>query len=219
MSWQDGINSMIGIVGDIGTRIAGIKIVVKGEEHLWSHRPAVFLFNHQSNADFLIAAKLLKKDVVAIAKKELELSPIGPFFKAAGVIFIDRKDKEKAIEAMKPAVTVLQSGTSIAIAPEGTRSYDYNLGPFKKGAFHLAMQAGVPIVPMVIKNAHDVMPRGAALIQPNIVEVEILPPVYTKTWTKQNLDSKIAGVRAQYLKALGQEIKSLPEAKKKVKSK
>ncbi len=215
LSWKDGINSMIGTMGDVGTRIAGIKIVVKGEEHLWSHRPAVFIFNHQSNADFLIAAKLLKKDVVAIAKKELEMSPIGPFFKAAGVIFIDRKNKDKAIEAMKPAVEALKSGTSIAIAPEGTRSFDYNLGAFKKGAFHLAMDAGVPLIPMVIKNAHDVMPRGAALLQPTIVEVNILPPVYTNTWTKENLNENIALVRGMYLRELGQELKALPKAKSK----
>ena len=203
-SWRDGVNSMIGVVGDIGTRVSGIKVVVKGEEHLWSHRPAVFLFNHQSNADFLIAAKLLKKDVVAIAKKELERSPIGPFFKAAGVIFIDRKNREKAIEAMKPAIDVLRNGTSIAIAPEGTRSYDYQLGPFKKGAFHLAMQAGVPIVPMVIKNAHDIMARGNAILQPGIVEVVILPPISTDDWDKHSLDKNIADIRNQYLEELGQ---------------
>lgn len=218
-SWRDGINSMIGSVGDIGTRLAGMNVVVKGEEHIWSQRPGVFLFNHQSNSDFLIMAKLLKKDVVAIAKKELEMSPIGPFFKAAGVIFIDRKNKEKAIQAMQPAVDALKKGTSIAIAPEGTRSYDYTLGPFKKGAFHLAMQAGVPIIPIVIKNAHDIMARGSALLQPGLVEVVVLPPVSTDKWTKANLSKKIDMVRKQYLDELGQEdnyaLKSLPDGAKK----
>ncbi len=210
MSWRDGVNSMIGTLGDIGTKIAGMNVVVKGEEHIWSQRPAVFLFNHQSNADFLIMAKLLKKDTVAIAKKELEMSPIGPFFKAAGVIFIDRKNKDKAIEAMKPAVDALRSGTSIAIAPEGTRSKDYNLGSFKKGAFHLAMEAGVPVVPMVIKNAHDIMAKGAAMLQPGQVEVVILPPISTDGWSKRTLDKKIEQIRNMYLKELGQEVKALP---------
>lgn len=204
-SWRDGVNSMIGTVGDIGTRIAGMNVVVRGEEHIWSDRPAVFLFNHQSNSDFLIMAKLLKKDVVAIAKKELEMSPIGPFFKAAGVIFIDRKNKDKAIKAMQPAVDALKNGTSIAIAPEGTRSYDYTLGSFKKGGFHLAMQAGVPIIPVVIKNAHDIMARGAAYLQPGQVEVVVLPPVSTTSWTKTNLPKKIEEVRQMYLDQLGQE--------------
>lgn len=203
-SWRDGINSMIGNVGELGTRLAGIRLSVKGEENLWAQRPAVFIFNHQSNADVLIASKLIKKDVVAIAKKELKYTPVGPIFAAAGVIFIDRSDREKAIEAMKPAVDALKSGTSIAIAPEGTRSKDYRLGEFKKGAFYLAMGAGVPIVPIVIKNAHDVMPKGRMTIQPTVVQVSILPPVSTTGWTKQNLSKNIEKVRKLYLQELGQ---------------
>lgn len=212
-SWRDGINQMIGTVGDIGTRLAGMNVVVKGEEHLWSHRPAIFMFNHQSNADFLIVAKLVKKDIVAIGKKELEKTPMGPVFKMAGMIFIDRKNREKAIEAMQPAVDALLAGTSIAMAPEGTRSYDYKLGPFKKGGFHLAMQAEVPVVPIVIKNAHDVLPRGSAIMQPTIVEVTVLPPVYSDSWTKNNLNQKIGEIRNMFLKELGQQevTNSLPE--------
>jgi len=204
MSRKDGVNNMVGMVGELGTRLAGIKLSIKGEENLWAQRPAVFIFNHQSNADMFIASKLVKKDVVAIAKKELKFSPVGPIFMAAGVIFIDRADREKAIEAMKPAVDALKAGTSIAIFPEGTRSFDYQLGEFKKGAFYLAMQAGVPIVPIVIKNAHDVMPRGKMTIQPTVVEAIVLSPVPTTKWTKGNLDKNIAKIRNQFLKELGQ---------------
>ncbi len=204
LSWEEGVNSMVGKVGDLGTLVAGIKLAVKGQENLWKERPAVFILNHQSNADVFIASKLLKKDVVAIAKKELKYSPVGPIFMAAGVIFIDRSDKEKAIEAMKPAVDALKGGKSLAIFPEGTRSYDYRLGRFKKGAFHLAMQAGVPIVPIVVKNAHDVMPRGKMYIQPTVVEVVILPPVSTQDWNKENMNEKIEEIRKLYLKELGQ---------------
>lgn len=205
MSRSDGVNSMMSVAGDLGTRLAGIRLLVKGEENLWSHRPAVFIFNHQSNADFFIVTKLLKKDALAIAKKELKMSPIGPLFMAAGVIFVDRKNREKAIEAMKPAVDALKHGKSVAIAPEGTRSYDYNLGLFKKGAFHLAMQAGVPIVPIIIKNAHDVMPRGKAFIKPTNVEVIIAKPIPTDTWKKEELDAHISEVRNIFLQELHQE--------------
>ena len=204
MSWRDGINNMVGVVGDLGTKLAGITLTVKGEKNLWASRPAVFIFNHQSNADLLIVSKLIKKDLVAIAKKELKYTPIGPIFMAAGVIFIDRSNREKAIEAMKPAVDALKSGTSIAIAPEGTRSEDYRLGEFKKGAFYLAMQAGVPVVPIVIKNAHDVMPKGRLSIQPTVVETIVLPPIPTKGWNKSNLNANIKKVRDQFLKELGQ---------------
>ena len=204
MSHKDGVNSMMSAIGDFGCLVAGIKMVVKGENHLWNHRPAVFIFNHQSNVDLLIMAKLLRRDAVAIAKKELKMSPIGPLFVAAGVIFIDRGDKNKAIEAMAPAVEALKNGTSVGLAPEGTRSKDYGLGAFKKGAFHLAMQEGVPIVPIVIKNAHDVMPKGSNFIKPSVVEVVVQTPIKTSKWKVENLDKHIAKIRKGYMKELGQ---------------
>ncbi len=203
-SWRDGANSMMAVVGDLGTKLAGIKVVAKGKENMWSHRPAVFIFNHQSNVDLLITAKLLRKDAVGIAKKELQNTPLGPILKMGGVVFIDRKNKEKAIDALKPAVEALQNGISVAIAPEGTRSYDYKLGQFKKGAFHMAMQAGVPVVPIIIKNAHDAMPRGTNLITPSVVKVVIAKPIETLDWTKSNLDQKIEEVREVFLEELGQ---------------
>jgi len=205
MSWSDGVNAMMATVGDLVTAMAGIRLVVKGEANLWSHRPAVFLFNHQSSADLFITAKLLRRDARGVAKKELKNMPIiGQMMEAAGVIFIDRGNREKAIEAMQPAVEALKNGTSIIIAPEGTRSYDYNLGPFKKGAFHLAMQAGAPIVPIVIKNAHDAMPRGTNVFRPTAVEVVVLDPIPTNGWVLEDLNENICMVRDKYLVELGQ---------------
>ena len=205
MSWSDGIDSMMAGVGDFGTSVAGIQLAVKGEEHLWSHRPAVFILNHQSNADFLIAAKLIRKEARGIAKKELQKMPIlGQMLMAAGTIFLDRGDKEKSIEAMKPAVESLKNGTSVVIFPEGTRSYDYTLGKFKKGAFHLAMEAGVPLVPIIIKNAHDAMPRGTNIFKPTSVEVVVLPAISTEDWTFENMNEHIAQVRGLFLQELGQ---------------
>lgn len=205
-SWSEGIDTMVTAIGDLGTTVAGIKLAVKGEEHIWSARPAVFIFNHQSNADALIAVKLLRNGIRGVAKKELQKMPIiGQIMQLTGTIFLDRADKEKSIEAMKPAVESLQNGTSVVIFPEGTRSYDYTLGKFKKGAFHLAMQAGVSLVPVILKNAHDAMPRGKNLFNPTLVEVIVLPPISTKSWTKQNMDRKIAEVRGKFLKELGQK--------------
>ena len=205
MSWTEGVESMMAGMGDFGTAVAGIQLAVKGEEHLWSHRPAVFILNHQSNADFLIAAKLIRKGARGVAKKELQKMPIiGQMLMASGTIFLDRTDKEKSIEALKPAVDSLKSGTSVVIFPEGTRSYDYTLGRFKKGAFHLAMQAGVPLVPIVLKNAHDVMPRGSNIFKPAVVEVVVYPPILTDDWTAENMNEQIEKVRALFLKELGQ---------------
>jgi putative phosphoserine phosphatase/1-acylglycerol-3-phosphate O-acyltransferase len=206
LSWEEGVESMITSIGDLGTMMAGIKLSIKGEPYLWTHRPAVFILNHQSNADLLIAIKLIKKGARGVAKKELQKMPIvGQILEAAGTIFLDRTDKEKSINALKPAVESLKNGTSIVIFPEGTRSYDYTLGKFKKGAFHLAMEAGVPLVPIVLKNAHDVMPRGKNVFNPTLVEVIVLEPVQTHDWTLANMDEKIAIIRNQFLHELHQE--------------
>ena len=89
LSWENGINTMIGTLADLVTSIAGVHLAVKGEEHLWSHRPAVFMINHQSNVDMFIASKLIRRDVSGIAKKELQKYPIiGQLMQAGGVIFI-----------------------------------------------------------------------------------------------------------------------------------
>jgi putative phosphoserine phosphatase/1-acylglycerol-3-phosphate O-acyltransferase len=206
MNWNDGVNSMMASVGDLVCKMAGIQLAVKGHEYLWSHRPAVFLFNHQSSADLFIMAKLLRKDARGVAKKELKTMPlIGQLMQASGVIFLDRANREKAIEALRPAVDALKNGTSIIIAPEGTRSRDKNLGKFKKGAFHLAMQAGVPLVPVVINNASDAMPRGSNVFRPTAVEVTVLPPVSTEDWMLDELNDRIDEIRRMYLKVLGQE--------------
>ncbi len=203
-SWQSGVNSMMASFGDLATSMAGISLAVKGREHL-ANRPAVFILNHQSSADLLIASKLIRKDAVGIAKKELKMTPIlGQLLAAAGVIFIDRSNREKSIEALKPAVDALQNGTSIIIFPEGTRSKDHTLGPFKKGAFHLAMQAGVPLIPIVLENAYEAMPKGGFLFSPTVVRINVLPPIHTDGWNKANLSDKIEGVRNQFLDVLDQ---------------
>ncbi|MGB1251155.1 MAG: HAD-IB family hydrolase [Candidatus Promineifilaceae bacterium] len=203
-SRNEAVNTMISTLGELGTRLSGIKLNVRGEENMWAARPAVFIFNHQSGTDMIIGAKLLQKDVTAIAKQDLKFSLVGPLMMAGGVVFIDRGNRKKAIEQMKPAVDALQSGTSIAIAPEGTRSGTRTLGPFKKGAFHIAMEAGVPLIPIVIHNASDALPKGALFIRSTTVDVTVLPPISTEGWVKEGLDARVAEVRGLFLKELGQ---------------
>ncbi len=204
LSWKDGINAMTATIGDLGAALVGINLVIKGEENLQKYRPAVFIFNHQSQVDFFIAAKLLRKDILGVAKKELETGLYGFMMKMAGVVFVDRADSEKAIESLKPIVDALQGGMSLAIFPEGTRSYDYKLGRFKKGPFHIAMQAKVPIVPIVIRNAHDVMPRGATFVRPSAVDIVVMPPISTQNWKAENIDQHVKEIRQLYLDELGQ---------------
>jgi putative phosphoserine phosphatase/1-acylglycerol-3-phosphate O-acyltransferase len=103
---------------------------------------------------------------------------------------------------MKPAIEALKNGTSIVIAPEGTRSGSKTLGKFKKGAFHLAMKGGVPIVPIVIKNAYMAMPKGSKMFNPTHIEVVVLDPVDTSEWKPKHLDTYIEEVRNLFLKEL-----------------
>jgi len=185
--------------GDLGTALAGIELSVEGEEHLWSDRPAVFIFNHQSALDVLLLCKLLRRDFVGVAKKELGRVPIlGTLARLSGTVFIDRANSKSAIRALQPAVDALRRGTSLAIAPEGTRTPTPRLAPFKKGAFHMAMQARVPIVPIVIKNALDALPKHALVIRPAKIDVVVHPPISTRGWTRETLDDHIAEVRRLY---------------------
>lgn len=202
---RSGANLTMSTWADVSSLAIGLDVRVTGRENLWSHRPAVFVFNHQSAADALIMTKLLREDFTGVAKMEVSRHPItGPMFKSVGVVFVERTDRAKAIKALAPAVQELKNGTSLVIAPEGTRSETEQLGPFKKGAFHMAMQAGVPMVPVVIHNALDAQPKGEVLFRPATVYVDVLPPVVTDRWTPETVDQHVAEVREMFLEALGQ---------------
>ncbi|WP_299438673.1 HAD-IB family hydrolase [uncultured Aquimarina sp.] len=202
MSRQEFANATLSSIGDLGTKFAGLDIAVKGKHNLDDFRPAVFCFNHQSSADFFIILKLLRNDVTGVAKKELEYSPIGPLFKALGAIFIDRSDKAKALKSMEEAADAIKDGLSVAIAPEGTRSGSKTLGKFKKGAFHLAMQAGVPMIPIVIKNAYMAIPKGSSVFRPTHIEVVVLDPIDTSEWKPRKIDTYVEEVRDLFQKEL-----------------
>jgi putative phosphoserine phosphatase/1-acylglycerol-3-phosphate O-acyltransferase len=205
-SKRDALNFSISLFADTASALIGLNLKIVGEQHLWSHRPAVFIFNHQSNVDLVIVARLLRRDITGVGKREIRDLPIvGRVFEAAGVVLIDRRNTEKAIEAMMPLVDAMRvEGKSVCLSPEGTRSITDKLAPFKKGAFHLAMQAGVPIVPIVIHNSNDVQPKGDLLFHPGTVNVEVLPPIDTSGWSAETIDKHVSDVRSMYLEALHQ---------------
>lgn len=192
--------NLVGTFGpDLALRICGIDAHVTGEDNAWSARPAVFMFNHQSSLDLLLVGKVVRRDATGVAKKEASHDPR---FAAIGtlldVAYVDRADTKQARAALQPAVDKLKHGTSIAIAPEGTRSPTPRLGRFKKGGFHLAMQAGVPIVPIVIHNAGELMWRNSFVAHPGEVYVDVLEPISTKGWKVKDIDKHIAEVRERF---------------------
>ncbi|MGB0099935.1 MAG: HAD-IB family hydrolase [Nocardioides sp.] len=187
------------IGSELSLAAAGVTLEVEGQENIWRSRPAVFVFNHQSQLDVVVLAALLRRDFTGVAKKELSKDPS---FAAMGwladVAYVDRTDNVAAREALGPALASLESGTSLVIAPEGTRSPTPRVLPFKKGAFHLAMQAQVPMVPVVIRNAGEIMPAHSMILTPGTVQVRVLPPVSTADWTVENLHEQVALVEKLY---------------------
>jgi putative phosphoserine phosphatase/1-acylglycerol-3-phosphate O-acyltransferase len=201
-----GMDMMMSTYADLSNALTGVEVQVEGEAHLWSHRPAVFIFNHQSGLDALLMARLLRRDVVGVAKQELKHTPIlGQMMQLAGTVFVERGDKGKAVESLQSAEDAVRQGLSIVIAPEGTRSATKRLGPFKKGAFRMAMATGVPIVPVVLKNALDALPRHGVVVRAATVEVVVMPPIPTDDWTLENLNDRIAEIHARYRKILSDD--------------
>jgi putative phosphoserine phosphatase / 1-acylglycerol-3-phosphate O-acyltransferase len=200
---QTGLDVMMTLAGELALGLAGVRVNVIGEQNLWSQRPAVFLFNHQSQLDMPILCRLLRRQITAVAKQELASHPLlGPAFRAAGVAFIDRAGETGPKAALAPAVEKLTAGTSVLIAPEGTRSLTPALGEFKRGAFHLARQARVPVVPIVIRNAGALMWRDAATIRPGTVDIVVHEPISTTGWTARTVGRHADDVRQLYLDTL-----------------
>lgn len=213
-SQRDAANFSIGLFGDFATAITGVDLDVEGEKNLWVSRPCVFVFNHQSKADVMIMAKLIRRDMGGVGKKEIKNIPVlGKLMEWGGTVFVDRADGQSAIKAMEPLVEAIRvDGKSIVIAPEGTRSLTPKVMPFKKGAFHLAMQAGVPVVPIVIHNATDVAPKNEFVMRPATVRVTVLPPVDTGAWKLSTLNQHVADVRNMFLRTLGQDEETVEQA-------
>ena len=137
--------------------------IVEGQEHL-DTRPMVLIGNHQSELDVLLLGAIFPKHCAVTAKSSLKLTPfLGQFMALSGTVFINRSDRMSSISAFAAAAAEMKKHRqSVFIFPEGTRSYAKgpNMGAFKKGAFHLAVQAGVPVVPVVCANYWGVLAAG-----------------------------------------------------------
>jgi 1-acyl-sn-glycerol-3-phosphate acyltransferase len=142
---------------------------------------------------------------VAIEKKSNFKLPIyGLLIKRWGNIPIDRENLGSALQSLEQAKRALASGESIAIMPEGTRSRDGQLAKFKKGGFHLAIDAGATIVPYAYKGLYEFMPHGTYWLRARTIEVVFTPPIDASAYTKEDLPALIAKVRGQILDALDQ---------------
>ncbi len=200
---RTGVNFFTSVFGRTLLNTVGINLRVLGRENLTAQRPAVFIFNHRNQADPLIAGRLVNDNFTSVGKKELESDPVvGTMGKILDAAFIDRDDSQKAVEGLKKVEELARKGLSILIAPEGTRLDTTEVGPFKKGPFRIAMSVGIPVVPIVIRNAEVIAARDSSTFNSGTVDIVVYPPIPVDDWTHDNLNERIAEVRQLYLDTL-----------------
>jgi 1-acyl-sn-glycerol-3-phosphate acyltransferase len=158
---------------------ARVQLHVEGREHATPGESFVIMSNHQSLYDVPVIYQALQRRIRMVAKKELFRVPIwGRAMHRAGFICLDRQSRERSRETLLASADILHTGTSIWIAPEGTRSRSGGLGPFRKGGFHLALQSGARILPVSINGTRQVLPaKGATITDGCAVAVVIHPPI------------------------------------------
>ena len=186
-------------------KLSGVKVNVTGREHLNEDQPYVFVSNHNSYLDAAPLFAFTGRRMGAIAKKELLKAPIlGYSMGFVNVMAIDRSNRDRAVETIRIATDRLRSGVSIMVCPEGTRAQPGEMLPFKKGAFHMAVEAGVPIVPIALKNSDVLMGKGTGEAWPGTIEMVMMPPVDT-SWVKtdEDLDALVQQIQNTIMRERG----------------
>jgi 1-acyl-sn-glycerol-3-phosphate acyltransferase len=184
--------------------LSGVSVDVKGLEHLDPQQTYVFVSNHRSYLDTATLFIYTGRRIGLLAKKELLKVPVlGVGMGFVNVMAIDRSNRESAISTTEAAAKRIQSGVSFAVFVEGTRALPGELLPFKKGAFYMARQAGVPVVPVALKNSDVLMGKGTRQAKSGTLEMIIMEPVSTDgLQSDQDINDLIAGVRESIAKAL-----------------
>jgi 1-acyl-sn-glycerol-3-phosphate acyltransferase len=194
-------------LGITGVRLAGIEIEVQGLENLEPNRSYIFMSNHVSNLDPPILVPSIPARCSVLVKKEIFSVPIlGTAMKVADLVPVDRSNRDAAIESVRAAAEVLRRGLSMVIYPEGTRSPDGRLLPFKKGPFHLAMEASVPVVPVTILGTADLWPKGTWAMHPGKATLIFHPPLDPANFADR--DELMTAVREQIASALPEDRRS-----------
>ena len=176
--------------------VSRVKVSVKGLSNIDRSQSYIYMSNHQSNFDIPVLLGYLKVQFRWLAKMELFKIPIfGRAMRKAGYISIDRNNRESAFESLKTAARKIKSGASVLIFPEGTRSRDGKIRPFKKGGFVMAVDSGVPIVPIVITGTRSIMAKGSFRINPGKVSMVIHQPIQTSVYTRETKEALMERVR------------------------
>lgn len=176
-----------------------MQVRVEGEEHLHlcADETFVVMSNHQSNWDIPTIYYCFPYTLRMVAKMEMKKIPLmGSAMDQAEFVFVDRTDKRQAFKAIRQAEQTLRSGVNVWIAPEGTRSRDGELGPFKKGGFIMALETGTRILPCTLDGTRHVVPPGSPRVRRNVpVTVQFHPPVDPQKWGHERRDELLEHVR------------------------
>jgi lysophosphatidate acyltransferase len=192
------------MIGPVVSWLVGAKIINPDSKKLNSSKPAIFVSNHASALDVFIGMALCPYGGCGVGKKEILKIPFfGLAYWLAGHLLIDRGNNAKAVASMKKLSDFVKAkGLSIWIWPEGTRSLDGKLIPFKKGFVHLALATGLPVVPVIVHGAHKVWPAKTMQFYPGEVKIEVLDPIKTNDWNRETVDKHVEEVRNFMAKAL-----------------
>jgi 1-acyl-sn-glycerol-3-phosphate acyltransferase len=183
-----------------GLRLAGIRSVIKGLDNL-PPGSCIFMSNHVSNLDPCVIIPPIPRRVSILVKKSLMKVPLlGTAMRLAKFVPIDRDQRESAISSIADARMVLNSGLSLAVFAEGTRSRDGRLLPFKKGPFYLAYEAGVPVVPISVHGTETMMRKGSKRIYPGTAYVTYHQPIHPADYTDR--EGLMAAVRESIASSL-----------------
>ncbi|HXE96393.1 MAG TPA: lysophospholipid acyltransferase family protein [Dongiaceae bacterium] len=159
----------------------GVTVTLAGAEHL-PDGPVIFMSNHQSNFDILALLAAMPRQIHWIAKKELfEIPVFGPSMRRGGYIPLDRGDGRKALQSMDEAAATIRQGKSVVLFPEGTRTQNGNLLPFKRGGFILARKADVPVIPITINGSGRINPANQIRLFSGDIRITLHPPVVVPT--------------------------------------
>ena len=187
-----------------GVWITGVRVEAVGLDRLDQSRSYIFMTNHISNLDPPIQVPLIPKRTSVMVKKELFKVPIlGRSMRMGSMVPVDRGNRDAGIEAVRAAKAAVEQGLNMIIYVEGKRSFDGKLLPFKKGPFYLAVECGVPVVPMTIVGTEYAMPKGRFAIKPGRVKVIFHPPIEPKDFGSR--DCLMEKVRAVIESGLPEE--------------
>ena len=192
--------------GKVALWANGVKVKVGGLENLKGKGPYVFMSNHQGSYDIFALLGHLPFQFKWLAKKELFSIPFfGWTMAAAGYISVDRKGTRETVEAMNEAAHKIREGMSVVIFPEGSRSQNGSLQPFKKGGFTLAIKSRVPIVPIAIDGSRTIMPKDRLKVSPGEIWIQLGSPIDTENFSLKDREVLMAKVKeriTQYLESI-----------------